>query len=150
MRYKKGRFLQHSVSLPAKAWTCPWFLLNQFVLFFPTGGPVVTVTPSMAVVQVGKEARFKCKASGLPTPNIRWQKVNDSLPSKHFINGGVLIIRSVMKHDAGTYVCQGSNNAGNSEKHGVLKIKGKTIGIWENKYFKLKKFIYVLVFVSFF
>ncbi|KAJ8280056.1 hypothetical protein COCON_G00071220 [Conger conger] len=75
--------------------------------------------PGDLIVQEGRLCRMDCKVSGLPTPDLLWQR--DGLPirpdSGHKMlvrENGVhsLVIEPVSSRDAGVYTCIASNRAG--------------------------------------
>ena len=86
--------------------------------------PKVTVTPQKSRMKVGEPAELTCIASGSPSPQLTWLKMNGSLPVDSTVRDGVLRIANVTQEDAGIYFCQASNVEGTAEGNGTLEIKG--------------------------
>ena len=82
------------------------------------------VNPKEIQVQVGKEARISCTATGMPVPTINWHKVNGSI-SRHYLEKGQLVIPKVRNMDAGDYMCRAVNNEGTAEG----RVKMRTTGM---------------------
>ena len=75
-------------------------------------------------VKIGEQAEFTCIASGSPSPQLTWRKVNGALPVSSAVQGRVLRIANVTQEDAGIYVCEASNVEGSANGSGILEIKG--------------------------
>ena len=50
--------------------------VNRLFCFVTESPITVTVSPTQLRVREGEEAVFQCRASGSPTPNVRWTKAN--------------------------------------------------------------------------
>jgi len=85
--------------------------------------PKVTVTPQKSRVKIGEPAELTCIASGSPSPQLTWRKLNGSLPVNSTVRDGVLRIANVTQEDAGIYFCEASNVEGTAEGNGTLEIK---------------------------
>ena len=86
--------------------------------------PKVTVTPYKSRVKIGEPAEFTCLASGSPSPDLSWRKLNGLLPAGSTEQGGVLRIVNVTENEPGTYVCDATNVEGSANSSAVLEIKG--------------------------
>ncbi|KAM4749049.1 immunoglobulin superfamily DCC subclass member 4 [Rhinophrynus dorsalis] len=68
--------------------------------------------PEPQIVMLKNIARFQCGISGLPRPEITWQKDQSPLPSEpRFLTlpSGILQISGVQEEDAGLYRCVAAN-----------------------------------------
>jgi hypothetical protein len=78
-------------------------------------------------VQLGSDIRFKCNASGNPTPIIRWYH-NDTLIIGQ--NGIELVLANATKINEGEYKCVAENIVINTTSNeAFVDIKGNTISI---------------------
>lgn len=53
-----------------------------------------------------------CSATGYPTPELSWERLDGSFSPSAYYRDGVLRIPSAQKSDSGTYRCVGVNDAG--------------------------------------
>ena len=83
------------------------------------------VSPQSSRVKTGETVQFTCIASGSPSPDLTWRKVNGSLPVSSTVQRGVLKIANVTQKDAGSYNCEAKNVEGSANRSGILEIKGK-------------------------
>ncbi|CAH3196881.1 unnamed protein product, partial [Porites evermanni] len=74
-------------------------------------------------VKTGETVQFTCIASGSPSPDLTWRKVNGSLPVSSTVQRGVLKIANVTQKDAGSYNCEAKNVEGSANRSGILGIK---------------------------
>ncbi|KAL2104346.1 hypothetical protein ACEWY4_001214 [Coilia grayii] len=74
--------------------------------------PQITAQPETKEVTVGSDAVLPCVATGYPTPQITWSKLDKDLPGKCFQVGHALTVPSVTHDDTGTYVCTAANKQG--------------------------------------
>ena len=81
-------------------------------------------SPSQTVIE-GADVEFRCNASGVPTPNIIWERLGSKLPKGAVDQNGLLAIVSVGPEDAGTYVCKAVNSEGEDSVIVQLKVIGK-------------------------
>ena len=65
---------------------------------------------------------MSCISESVPTPNITWDKVNDTLPAENRRNQilGKIIIKKTEFKDAGTYNCTATNAIGKG--FGIAKL----------------------------
>ncbi|KAJ8669096.1 hypothetical protein QAD02_000355 [Eretmocerus hayati] len=73
------------------------------------------------VATEGQNVTMVCYASGYPTPEIWWSRLdNSTLPSKQIVHkGNTLEFSPVYKKDDGTYHCSASNRVGKSVRRRV-------------------------------
>ncbi|XP_031421929.1 basement membrane-specific heparan sulfate proteoglycan core protein isoform X6 [Clupea harengus] len=74
--------------------------------------PQIAAQPETKEVTVGSDAVLPCVATGYPTPQITWSKVDTELPGKCFQEGHALTVPSVKHEDSGTYICTAANKQG--------------------------------------
>ncbi|XP_074603419.1 uncharacterized protein LOC141856961 [Brevipalpus obovatus] len=77
--------------------------------------PKFTVKPNDVTVMEGDDARFECKATGDPPPQITWTKKGGKLPIDRIQirrEDKTLEIRDVGSSDDGIYICEASNQGG--------------------------------------
>ncbi|XP_068771088.1 hemicentin-2 [Struthio camelus] len=77
--------------------------------------PVVKPLPGMVMVMVNASAVLSCEATGVPPPEITWQKEGVSVPRgprfKMLRNGQLHLLRASVE-DAGIYLCVAQNPSG--------------------------------------
>ncbi|XP_047493418.1 neuroglian-like [Penaeus chinensis] len=77
------------------------------------------LSPRQITVLEGEDVKLHCLYGGYPVPEIRWWRESradvedDQL--EHF--GKILVLQDVDREDTGSYYCQASNEAGESEAH---------------------------------
>ena len=86
--------------------------------------PQVTITPQVRKLRLGETADFKCIASGSPSPEVSWHRLNGSLPVHHISKGGQLVVSNVTLDDVGIYICRASNMEGIAESSATIALKG--------------------------
>uniref|UniRef100_A0A0N5AAJ1 Down syndrome cell adhesion molecule-like protein Dscam2 n=1 Tax=Syphacia muris TaxID=451379 RepID=A0A0N5AAJ1_9BILA len=87
--------------------------------------PYFQVKPKNLSVEVGKTAKFDCRASGDPMPSISWKKRDGPMPvGRAYISKGSdgLTIEKVEVGDKGEYICIAKNQAGTIEESARLDI----------------------------
>jgi len=89
--------------------------------------------PEDTDVVVGESATLQCRAPrGEPEPRVRWLKDDSRLRTSERVMidaQGALTIREVREEDAGSYVCEASNAAGDRQTAPAqLRIRGKWFG----------------------
>ena len=92
--------------------------------------PVFSIQPEDVVEEEGRDAIFKCGATGSPTPEINWLRNNSLLLNASLIHNrsvSYLVLRSVQKEqNSGMYHCEASNLAGRTpSKAGMLTVTPK-------------------------
>ncbi|XP_071944831.1 basement membrane-specific heparan sulfate proteoglycan core protein-like [Antedon mediterranea] len=87
--------------------------------------PAVEITVHTAVqfVAIGESVTFECKASGDPTPTIRWTRVDAEIPFSAQIEEGMLTIPIVQLADAGTYKCIATNVVSSVDSQVILYVQ---------------------------
>ncbi|KAM9311940.1 immunoglobulin superfamily DCC subclass member 3 [Gastrophryne carolinensis] len=74
------------------------------------------IRPQDATLEEGGVARFQCQVSGVPEPQIVWERNGKSINTEHprytLLPTGVLQITALQVEDAGTFRCAASNAAG--------------------------------------
>ncbi|KAG9353052.1 hypothetical protein JZ751_017628 [Albula glossodonta] len=89
--------------------------------------PQITAQPTIKDVTVGSTAVFPCMATGYPTPEIQWSKMDEELPPKAVEEANILTIPDVMPEDTGTYVCTASNKQGKVQAFSALKVHERVV-----------------------
>ena len=92
--------------------------------------PVFLIQPEDVVEEEGRDAIFKCGATGSPPPEINWLRNNSLLLNASLIHNrsvSYLVLRSVKKEQtSGMYHCEASNLAGRTpSKAGKLTVTPK-------------------------
>ena len=89
--------------------------------------PKVTVTPQKSRTKIGEPVELTCIASGSPSPQLTWRKLNGSLPVSSTVRDGVFSIANVTQQDAGIYFCEASNVEGTAVGNGTLDLLCKKL-----------------------
>ncbi|ELW68518.1 Basement membrane-specific heparan sulfate proteoglycan core protein [Tupaia chinensis] len=84
-------------------------------------------TPPEVRVPAGSAAVFPCMASGYPTPDITWSKLDGSLPPDSRLENNMLMLPSVRPQDAGTYVCTATNRQGKVKAFAHLQVPERVV-----------------------
>lgn len=87
--------------------------------------PEVAVVSISETVIEGEKAEFRCKASGIPTPSIAWERLGSDLPNGALARNGLLTIPSAGPEDAGSYTCKAVNSEGEDSANVQLEVIGK-------------------------
>ena len=110
---------------------CLRFVINHSLVspqlavkIFPVP-PFVLKAPENASVEAGEEAVFSCVVGGDPSPQIRWVRQGGrvSYVQASEEDAAVLRIKNVSEADAGKYVCQAENIAGELASPAFLNIQ---------------------------
>ncbi|RUS87349.1 hypothetical protein EGW08_004891, partial [Elysia chlorotica] len=103
--------------------------LRTIIYVRPRGPPTITVTPGTRVVSiVGSRVFMECVATGEPTPTVSWKsgqrRRSDVLPEASDPGAGSaqLLFERVSFSQAGTYICEASNDYGSSTEIVVLEV----------------------------
>uniref|UniRef100_G1TN89 Basement membrane-specific heparan sulfate proteoglycan core protein n=1 Tax=Oryctolagus cuniculus TaxID=9986 RepID=G1TN89_RABIT len=84
-------------------------------------------TPPEVRVPAGSAAVFPCMASGYPTPDITWSKLDGSLPPDSRLENNMLVLPSVRPQDAGTYICTATNRQGKVKAFAHLQVPERVV-----------------------
>lgn len=86
--------------------------------------PTVEVDPPFWEGHYGDSHRFKCIATGEPTPNVVWEGPHGELPENvTVVNGSELEFSyGTLKHN-GVYTCRATNSIGSAEDTGFVNIE---------------------------
>ena len=131
----RSRFLQYYVRLSSTPWMplqnwwlciCLQVLIMFFILCchcFPDG-PVFTKKPNAVDAYENTNARFECRADGIPKPNITWTKNGEELVNKAFISitDGYLTVNDLVPSDKGVYQCFAKNYLGKIQASAQLSV----------------------------
>ncbi|XP_056280235.1 basement membrane-specific heparan sulfate proteoglycan core protein isoform X13 [Pseudoliparis swirei] len=89
--------------------------------------PQIAALPETKEVTVGSDAVLPCVASGYPSPEIKWSKLEEELPPKCFQELNALTVPRVSHEDSGIYVCTASNKQGRVEAFTTLQVHERVI-----------------------
>ncbi|XP_069893790.1 basement membrane-specific heparan sulfate proteoglycan core protein isoform X4 [Dipodomys merriami] len=84
-------------------------------------------TPPEVRVPAGSAAVFPCMASGYPTPDITWSKLDGDLPPDSRLENNMLMLPAVRPQDAGTYVCTATNRQGKVKAFAYLQVPERVV-----------------------
>ncbi|KAM5247632.1 basement membrane-specific heparan sulfate proteoglycan core protein isoform 2-T2 [Ctenodactylus gundi] len=84
-------------------------------------------TPPEVRVPAGSAAVFPCMASGYPTPDITWSKLDGDLPPDSRLENNMLMLPSVRPQDAGTYICTATNRQGKVKAFAHLQVPERVV-----------------------
>lgn len=99
--------------------------------------PVITLKPDVTELKLteGDELKLECEAVGIPAPTVRWQDPSAQPETRLFAAGfpglgdvssrAVLQRYNIRRSDAGTYICQATNEAGSEEKYITVLVETK-------------------------
>ncbi|XP_060061512.1 basement membrane-specific heparan sulfate proteoglycan core protein isoform X2 [Erinaceus europaeus] len=88
--------------------------------------PLISTPPEVRV-PAGSAAVFPCMASGYPTPDITWSKLDGDLPPNSRLENNMLMLPSVQPQDAGTYVCTATNHQGKVKAFAHLQVPERVV-----------------------
>ena len=89
--------------------------------------PSLLQPPMETTINESQTAILKCSPNGNPLPNVKWSKLNSSLPAgRHVIEtSGALIVRDVRPGDEGVYSCRAENLLGSANASARLTVQCK-------------------------
>ncbi|XP_073089464.1 basement membrane-specific heparan sulfate proteoglycan core protein isoform X4 [Manis javanica] len=106
--------------------TNPAGTTQSHVLLLVQALPQISTPPEVRV-PAGSEAVFPCMASGYPTPDITWSKLDGNLPPDSRLESHKLLLPSVRPQDAGTYVCTATNRQGKVKAFAHLQVPERVV-----------------------
>ena len=79
--------------------------------------PKISLEPSGSIqVSPGESVQLRCTATGEPTPEVTWEKIQGYIPSSASRGAAVHSMSRVTKEDEGTYLCKAVSEAGETEE----------------------------------
>lgn len=86
------------------------------------------VSPRNTTVVQDENIRLSCRASGVPSPLITWQrKDRRPMPRRYRVANGDLVINDIQKQEEGVYQCIASNVLGAMTTQAQIIVNGKTV-----------------------
>ncbi|XP_068728041.1 roundabout homolog 2-like [Montipora capricornis] len=87
--------------------------------------PSLLQPPMETTINESQTTILKCSPNGNPLPNVKWSKLNSSLPAgRHVIEtSGALIVRDVRPGDEGVYSCRAENLLGSANASARLTVQ---------------------------
>lgn len=91
--------------------------------------PYFTVEPEFINAADGETVEFKCNASGVPNPVIKWihngRPIAEAPPNdRRIVGSNNIIIRNLNKNDTGNYGCNATNSIGYVYKDVYVNVLG--------------------------
>ncbi|XP_048206408.1 basement membrane-specific heparan sulfate proteoglycan core protein isoform X4 [Perognathus longimembris pacificus] len=99
---------------------------QSHVLLLVQALPQISTPPEVRVL-AGSAAVFPCMASGYPTPDITWSKLDGDLPPDSRLENNMLMLPAVRPEDAGTYVCTATNRQGKVKAFAYLQVPERVV-----------------------
>jgi len=84
----------------------------------------VVAWPESLVALPNSNVSFRCNATGIPDPVIKWTKEGGDLSKRHSVEDGVLNLSQLVNLDGGRYICTATNAAGASRASVKLTVEG--------------------------
>ena len=83
-------------------------------------------SPRNLIITQGQTAKIECEADGYPKPDIKWHKVQSTLPlSRSLVNeNGSLVIKNIHQYDAGSYACRAESLFGSATAYASIIVRG--------------------------
>jgi hypothetical protein len=87
--------------------------------------PVIVKSPRNLIITQGQTAKIDCEANGFPHPNIKWHKVQSTLPlSRSSVNENrSLVIKNIHQYDAGSYACHAESLFGSATAYASIIVQ---------------------------
>ena len=98
------------------------FILSSYIAL-----PSLIVRPQPESVLTGADIIIECIATGLPTPSVKWVRLNKTDSTNATVsNNGSLIINNSTLSDTGDYVCVATNIVGKNTAQIPIEVKDPT------------------------
>ena len=98
------------------------FILSSYIAL-----PSLIVRPHPESVLTGADIIIECIATGLPTPSVKWVRLNGTDSTNTTVsNNGILIINNSSLSDTGDYVCVATNIVGKNTAQIPIEVKDPT------------------------
>ncbi|CAD6193084.1 unnamed protein product [Caenorhabditis auriculariae] len=94
--------------------------------------PVIFDAPMSTTMEIGQQITFRCKARGVPLPEISWLFEGTRIPrrnTRYTISEDniELTVEKLTRHDAGAYTCHAQNSVGSASAMARLNISNQVI-----------------------
>ena len=98
------------------------FILSSYIAL-----PSLIVRPQPESVLTGADIIIECIATGLPTPSVKWVRLNKTDSTNATVsNNGSLIINNSTLSDTGDYLCVATNIVGKNTAQIPIEVKDPT------------------------
>nr|XP_026235470.1 vascular cell adhesion protein 1 [Urocitellus parryii] len=97
---------------------------KELQVYISPKNTVISVHPSTRL-QEGDSVTMTCSSEGLPAPKIIWNKKLDNENLQLLSGNETLTLIAMRMEDSGTYVCEGVNSIGRSQKEVELIVEEK-------------------------
>lgn len=86
--------------------------------------PQVTIIPTNNDYDEGAQITLECRATGIPTPTITWQRTsNRALPMNSESYSSFFVIENAKEEDSGEYRCIANNPAGSAHRTALVTVR---------------------------
>nr|XP_027798955.1 vascular cell adhesion protein 1 [Marmota flaviventris] len=97
---------------------------KELQVYISPKNTIISVHPSTRL-QEGDSVTMTCSSEGLPAPKIIWNKKLDNENLQLLSGNETLTLIAMRMEDSGTYVCEGVNSIGRSQKEVKLIVEEK-------------------------
>uniref|UniRef100_A0A8C9PCN8 Vascular cell adhesion protein 1 n=1 Tax=Spermophilus dauricus TaxID=99837 RepID=A0A8C9PCN8_SPEDA len=97
---------------------------KELQVYISPKNTIISVHPSTRL-QEGDSVTMTCSSEGLPAPKIIWNKKLDNENLQLLSGNETLTLIAMRMEDSGTYVCEGVNSIGRSQKEVELIVEGE-------------------------
>ncbi|XP_037954600.1 protein sax-3 isoform X2 [Teleopsis dalmanni] len=97
-----------------------------------TPPPIIQIGPSNQTLPKGSVAMLPCRASGNPTPRVKWYRDGTTLQNGNrytIVQGGSLRIDDLQVNDSGLYTCTASSESGETSWSATLTVEKSSSSI---------------------